>query len=216
MEKDLGVIWKEKALAMGQNEVVQKELVDIREDAPKPHYSWKSLTKALKTIPGKDVQLIDIGCGGGYMVEVIDRLLPGKFRYTGADFSDHMLNLARQNYPNTDYLKLDVRDIDLPDLAYDTVLSCAVLVHVPEWQQAVKELCRVSKHYLVLHNTPTTTDEYSSVPKKSYGGIEILFQRFNLKRICELAGEAGLKEIYREKTNDSPNNFHYTLIFERK
>jgi ubiquinone/menaquinone biosynthesis C-methylase UbiE len=216
VEKDLGIIWKTQQLAIGQNEVVQKELLDVRGKTPKPHYSWKSLAKALNEIPGKEIKLIDVGCGGGYMVEVIDRLLPGKFNYTGADFSDHMLSLARQNYQNTEYLQLDVRDIDLPDLSYDAVMSCAVLVHVPEWKQAIKELCRISKKYLVLHNTPTTTDEYYSETRPSYGGVEILFQRLNLEQIGKLTVEAGFKETYRKKTNDSPNNFHYTLIFERK
>lgn len=213
MEKNLGIIWKERGLAEGQNHIVQQELTDLRNG--KPHYSWKALAKALHTIPGENMPLVDIGCGGGYMVEVIGQLLPGKFIYTGADFSQHMLEIANRNYPNTEYKLLDIRNIDLTDSSYDVVLSCAVLVHVPEWQQAIKELCRISKKYVVLHNTPISANKYWSDTKLSYDGIEILFQRFNLEDIKKIINKMGFQELYKEKTNSDPNNIHYTLIFKR-
>ena len=216
MTKNFDEVWKNEELALGQNSAVRKELDDISGNNPKPHYSWKSLTEALSsTVPGDDVQLLDFGCGCGYMVEVLNTLLPNKFNYTGADFSKNMLQIARKAYPNTKYLELDIRKIDLPDLSYEAVLSSAVLLHVPDWKTGVKELCRISKKHLILHKTPLAKDNHIAYVEKSYGGTEILFQRFNLNEIYELTLAAGFKNIYKKKTNNNSNNFNYTLIFER-
>ncbi len=212
MEKDLGNVWKQQGLASGQYKIVQKELIDLRNG--NPHFSWKSLKTSLNCISGKNLSMIDVGCGAGYMYEVVNILLPDKFNYTGVDFSHHMLEIAQKDYPKAKYIYSDIRQIESPDHSFDVVMSCAVIVHVPEWKKSIKELCRISKSYVVLHNTPTA-EKYESETKLSYNNIEILFQRFELNDIFSIFKEMGFDNIYKEKTNSDPNNFHYTLVFRR-
>ncbi len=57
------------------------------------------------------LQVLEIGCGTGNLA---GRLIENGFRYTGLDFSEEMLTLARKNHPGGEFVKGDMRDFILP------------------------------------------------------------------------------------------------------
>jgi SAM-dependent methyltransferase len=84
------------------------------------------LGEALQRIPaGADV--LELGCGPGWDAIV---LADGRW-YTGVDLSTTMLGLARERVPSGTFLESDLTTLDMPERAFDAVVSLYVFGHVP-------------------------------------------------------------------------------------
>ena len=170
--------WKSENIPEKQYEIVKRALEDFR--GGKTLAVWETVLNFLKTLEGKELFLLDAGCASGYFYELFSSVLPGKFKYMGGDYSEHMINLAKKNYPNTEFCNLDVRNIQFNDKYFDVVFSCACLEHIKdEWKKGLQELCRVSKKYLVLHKTPLIDSPTKFTERKIYGDNLAVFNKFN-------------------------------------
>ena len=210
-----GETWKDSSIPSEQWKVAEKELELLRQG--KPPRVYEVAASALRSIPGQDpLTLLEAGCGCGYYSEVIPMLTGDRFVYTGGDYSDAMLAFARMKYPKISFLKLDLRNMDLPDHAYDIVLSGAVIKHIAEWQQAVKEIARVSKRYLVLHRTTVTSDVTSRKEQMSYG-VPVYFQQFNRTELFDILKQCGFKLLFEEGVYPNQNGpaLEMTYLLER-
>lgn len=95
-------------------------------------------------------QVLDLGSGAGNDCFVARAEVGSSGKVTGLDFSDAMLNKARNNalrlgYTNVDFVKGDIEEMPLPDNSYDVILSNCVLNLVPDKQKAFSEMLRVLK-----------------------------------------------------------------------
>ncbi|MEV7623456.1 methyltransferase domain-containing protein [Actinoplanes sp. NPDC089786] len=100
---------------------------------------------ALDPRPGQ--HLLDAGCGGGEVA----RMLAGRTGPTGSvtavDFSAVHIEAARSRHDgsNVDYQQGDIADLDLFDASMDGVWCERVLQHVPDPEQTIAELRRVTR-----------------------------------------------------------------------
>jgi ubiquinone/menaquinone biosynthesis C-methylase UbiE len=73
---------------------------------------------------------------------------------TGVDASREMLSVARTRAADlgvsVDFAEGDAHALAYPDRSFDDVVCLRMLLHVPDWRTALSELCRVSRHRLVL------------------------------------------------------------------
>ena len=53
-------------------------------------------------------RLLDFGCGVGHYSELLERYFPGRFAYTGCDFSEPMLAAARARWPEREFVVNDL------------------------------------------------------------------------------------------------------------
>jgi len=88
-----------------------------------------------KWISAGDV--LDVGCGTSRFGFLSN--------YTGADFSDPMLQRAREKYPGNRYVKADARELPFDDNSFDNVISTRLLMHLEDWEKALEEMYRVCK-----------------------------------------------------------------------
>jgi SAM-dependent methyltransferase len=95
---------------------------------------------------GSKLSLVEAGCGGNPATP----LLPLCARYTGVDFSEAGLELARQKLsPHKvpfDLAKSDVCSLPFPDGAFDAGYSAHVFYHIDDiasQAKAYSEICRV-------------------------------------------------------------------------
>lgn len=72
----------------------------------------------LKNIP-EGAHIFDLGCGTG---QVAQRLLKRGYKVTGLDSSEGMLNIARENAPDAEFILDDARFFKLPS-TFHTVIS---------------------------------------------------------------------------------------------
>lgn len=81
----------------------------------------------------KPVNIIDFGCGYGYVGLILLPVLPKGSTYTGIDIADNLLNEAKGIFENSGYtttfIKADLNDY-IPNKKYDIAISQAVLRHM--------------------------------------------------------------------------------------
>src|SRR5206468_1796371 len=116
--------------------------------ADKYHSVWSSLTRqfiphlisAAQVSPG--MSLLDVACGPGYVSAAVKRLgaVP-----TGIDFSEKMVAIAKQMFPEIPFAHGDAQDLPLRDASFDRVLTNFGLLHVSDPERACAEACRVLK-----------------------------------------------------------------------
>lgn len=208
--------WKNSRIPKEQLKLVDKELEKLHSGNPPSVY--KVAAEALKAIPGDNrLTLLDMGCASGYYSEVISTLTGERFEYTGADYSDAMLAVARKRYPDIRFMNLDIRHIDLPDKSYDVVLSGAVIVHVEEWKEAIRELTRITRSFLILHRTPVTNGKSYRTQDKGYAGVPIFFNTYNKNELVNLMSGCSFKKIFERNVypHDEKGLGYITYVFER-
>lgn len=73
--------------------------------------------------------LLDLGCGAGEPVALA--FIERGWRVTGVDLSAKMLALAARYCPRMTRIQGDMRDIDLPEEAFDAITAVYSLFHLP-------------------------------------------------------------------------------------
>jgi ubiquinone/menaquinone biosynthesis C-methylase UbiE len=111
-----------------------------------PH-EWSRLTYAMRKIkPGKSI--LDVGVGRGYFVNMLQ--WSKKFeKVSGIDIIAHNQSKFAKGVSVS---VMDVRGLQLPDNAFDTVICMEVLEHMPENETsgALAELRRVARNQLIV------------------------------------------------------------------
>ena len=87
-------------------------------------------------------RVLDAGCGTGVHTE---RFVRRGFKCTGVDISDHAISAASARIPHAQFLSAPLENLPLSSNSFDCVHCRGVLMHIPEWNAAVAELCRVLK-----------------------------------------------------------------------
>lgn len=92
-------------------------------------------------------RVLEIGCGRGVGTEIIFERF-GAREVDAFDLDPDMIAQARRRLSaySFDRLRLFVGDaaaIDAEDASYDAVFDFGIVHHVPDWQQAIKEISRV-------------------------------------------------------------------------
>jgi len=98
--------------------------------------------------PGNTV--IDLGSGAGNDCFVARALVGEKGRVIGIDFSEEMIDKARQNarklgLTNVDFVSGDIENIPLAENLADVVVSNCVINLVPDKEKAFSEIYRILK-----------------------------------------------------------------------
>ncbi len=100
----------------------------------------------LEYLPDRCKDILDIGCGDARFIKFLkNNGVVG--RYTGVDFSSHMLNLARTSADGV-YYEVDLSKPDCLDrLGFFDLISClATLQHIPGYQNRTRLLREISQH----------------------------------------------------------------------
>ena len=98
---------------------------------------------------GKNITLLDAGCGEGVVTEQIKQYFP-KWNITGVDGAEEAVLFARKHVKGIDFKVGNLYALDFLDRAFDIVVCSEVLEHLDEPERALKELKRVSRTALLL------------------------------------------------------------------
>lgn len=92
-----------------------------------------------------DDKVLDIGCGNGRLIKLMEGK---KVDYLGIDYSEPLIGIARENFPEYKFEVGNILRLDQGDDQYDVVLLIAVLHHIPSEKlrdRALQEILRVLK-----------------------------------------------------------------------
>jgi ubiquinone/menaquinone biosynthesis C-methylase UbiE len=93
-------------------------------------------------------QVLDIGCGGGYLARLLAAAVTPNGRVTGIDPSSPAITYARRRGPRNCSFAVGVaQELDLPDCSFDVVTSTLAVHHIPEPERpaAFREMYRVMR-----------------------------------------------------------------------
>lgn len=97
----------------------------------------------------RPAEVIDFGCGFGYMGLKLLPLLPAGSSYTGVDLADALLARARDIFGQTPYrtqfIQSDVTKIELEEHHYDVAVCHALLLHLSDPISVLKQMKRCVK-----------------------------------------------------------------------
>lgn len=120
-------------------------------------YNWNaeqySIFKTERTLPSIDLanaiikdnvqSVLDIGCGIGNSTAVVKQRFP-QAKVIGIDSSEDMLNSARKNNPDIEFIKLDAgKEIENITERFDVVFSNACIQWIPEHKQILKNFMQL-------------------------------------------------------------------------
>ena len=94
------------------------------------------------------MSVLELGCGTGEMWIDKDAVISRCNRFILSDFSEGMLNKAKEtlhNQSGIEYRSIDIQDIPFADQTFDVVIANMMLYHVPDLQKALLEVKRVLK-----------------------------------------------------------------------
>jgi 2-polyprenyl-3-methyl-5-hydroxy-6-metoxy-1,4-benzoquinol methylase len=93
--------------------------------------------------------ILDVGCGEGFTLNRLKEHGVGK-RLEGLEYSKDAIELGKKTYPDIKIVQGSVYELPYEDNSFDLVLCTEVLEHLDNPKDALKELARVSKKYLVI------------------------------------------------------------------
>jgi 2-polyprenyl-3-methyl-5-hydroxy-6-metoxy-1,4-benzoquinol methylase len=108
---------------------------------------YKVLLDEVKRL--KPATILDAGCGEGITLQKLKDAKIGK-KLEGFDALDRAIKIGKKLHPQLSIKKGNIYQIQSRDDAYDVVICSEVLEHLERPEEALKELVRVSKRYIVV------------------------------------------------------------------
>jgi len=186
----------------------------------------------------KFCKVLDVGCGDGYHIFVINSLPDIKERtfFIGIDISPKDINIATQtaislSYGNINFINSSIEKINFPDSTFDIVLCNDVIEHIFLPQEFLIEIFKKLKSGgILILTTPNDTSIIKRISnfikrKKDYHGINdghVSVKGVNeWKRILKKTGFKNIK-IYRgalvyggNKINKHPVIFALIVLLDK-
>jgi ubiquinone/menaquinone biosynthesis C-methylase UbiE len=131
-----------------EDEFAQFEHAGWERVAHKYDSTWSSLTRQFIPYLLADARVLagmavlDVACGPGYVSAAVKEL---SAEPTGIDFSEKMVAIAKQTFPNLSFLQGDAHDLPFEDGVFDRVLCNFGLLHVAHPEEVCTEGCRILK-----------------------------------------------------------------------
>ena len=99
---------------------------------------------------GKEVKVLDVGCGVGGTSRYLAKNLGPKADVTGITLSPNQVAratelAAEQNIPNAKFTVMNALEMDFPDNTFDIVWACESGEHMPDKKNYIDEMMRVLK-----------------------------------------------------------------------
>lgn len=158
--------------------------------AGRPRHDVEALYDALDPLVSEGTTLLEVGCGGGYYSEIMAHRYP-TLVYRGLDLSPAMIEVAREHYPQTEFVVGSAYDLPYADSSIDIVMDGVALIHMPDWRLALTQYARVARSHVVLHGlTVSDSSPTTQFAKYAYGqpSLELAFSRSDLLEACRGLG----------------------------
>lgn len=155
-----------------------------------------------------NLTFLDIPCGTGVEYEgFVKYQTPVK--YIGMDYSDTMVKIFSEYFPQADVRKGNILNIPLPDKSVDVVLCRAILEHLEDYHPAVKEAIRVARRvvFLVLFKLPSKTE----VRKLGWGAWD---NRLDAKELKLFLNQLGVRYAFKKIPYPKPVRIEENTIIQ--
>jgi 2-polyprenyl-3-methyl-5-hydroxy-6-metoxy-1,4-benzoquinol methylase len=123
----------------------------------------QAVLRWLDALGRRDLALIDIGCGAGWLCE---KLMPYG-QVTGTDLSDEVLARMALRLPNAKFVAGDFMQLDFGRASFDVAISLEVLSHVPDqpaFMAKIASLLKPGGHLMMATQNRTVLEKNTVTP----------------------------------------------------
>jgi ubiquinone/menaquinone biosynthesis C-methylase UbiE len=158
----------------------------------------------------KQAKVLDAGCGSGRDTNLLSQK---GLKTIGLDLSAGLIKVARDLFPDCEFIEGDLLDLPFPDAEFDGIWSHASLLHLEtdtEVKTALREFNRVMKPSGILHVLvkAQTGAAKTAIVTDSLSNHDRFFQYFTQAELNKILKKTGFSllsmEQYRE-TDKNPN-----------
>ena len=152
----------------------------------------------------KKVDVVDFGCGYGYLGLVLMPSLPEGSTYTGVDISEELIKKGREIFKSVPFdhkfILSSANGVPEKDDTFDIAICNSVLMHIPEPDAVLTEMKRITKNDGMIITCESNWNAVNALLyidgiKKSkitdLGFLQILFERIHEKTKTD--GNIGMK-----------------------
>ncbi len=168
-------------------------------------YRFTGIRKILEG--SRPAKILDIGCHGGTLTEVISKKFPGA-KVFAIDISPDAVEYAKKQRPKINFLLADANSLPFEDNFFDLVTCSDTFEHLPDSGRVLSEIRRVlSKRGEVLFIIPTESILFKFVwffwTKWGPGKVwqETHIHQFNGHKLDRLLERSGFKIEARKTIN---------------
>ncbi len=150
------------------------------------------LDKFIDLLP-KNGHVLDVGCGAG--IPTGKYLVSRGLKVTGIDISDTMLEMARKNVPEGNFINKDMNKLDFNENSFDGIISVYALFHVPKKNHPniFKQFFKILKPGgILLINTGTSESEGLS----KFFGESMFWSNYDPKKTLEIVKSVGFSILF--------------------
>lgn len=118
----------------------------------------EKILEQIKALGLEKVRILELGCGSGRFLSYFKLWYQKDFEYVGMDISEGMLELAKQEHPESQFITGDMSQIlnSFDGECFDIVIACASFQHLPnrkERQSLIDKCYRVLRYEGLLMMT---------------------------------------------------------------
>jgi SAM-dependent methyltransferase len=186
--------WKDESLPKRQRKLADQQLQQFRAGISIDVFDVFVYSLRALTDVAPDATLLEVGCSSGFYSEVI-KIAGLPIKYSGCDYSDAFIRLARERYPSVDFAVDDATCLRYADSSFDIVVSGCCLLHIPDYKKGIEETARVARCYAIFHRTPVVWGQPEQWYRKNAYGVETVEIHFNESEFLDLLGMHGLELI---------------------
>lgn len=121
----------------------------------------------LPGIQGQTKDVLEIGCGNGYTLNILSPEFPA-YKFTGLDFSEDLLEIARQRKLNVEFEQGDARKLRFDDNSFDVIYTERCIINLLNWEEqqlALNEMHRVLRKGGFILFMESFTEGYNNLNK---------------------------------------------------
>lgn len=155
--------------------------------------------------------ILDVGCGAG---EKSKYLVKHGFNVTGIDFSEEMIDLAKQQVPTGKFLVRDIKQSLNLGESFDGVFAQAVLLHISKKEivEVIKNITEPLKtdgyFYAAVKELKSGKPDEEIVKENDYGyDYERFFSYYSLDELKGYVAQVGLSVVYENVANSGKTNW---------
>ncbi len=143
-------------------------------------------------------KILDLGCGPGHHSRVFSE---NGFQVTGIDLSKEMINIAKKEVPNVEFIVMDILKLKFKNSSFNGVWASASLLHVQKklFQKTLKNLYNILSNKGVFYLSLKEGEGEEVIKDERYGGVDKFYSYFTSDRIESLLKDVGFKLVKTTK-----------------
>lgn len=161
-------------------------------------------------------KILDLGSGAGFDSKYLSEK---DFNVTGIDLADKLLEIAKENSPKTNFIKMDIRSLDFQPNSFDGIWAAGTLVHIPKTEinnllEGIYKILKTNSIFYLSLKEGIGEEMKTNQGENNLNGATRFFAYYTEEEIKKLLTLNGFESI--EITKDKKRGNTWLQIFAQK